>query len=965
MKSFLRFAQLGSAQITVQLALGFALTAPTLPAQVPPISPVVVSLEVLDRSAMETHPFQNLIDWGEFRISRTGDTNVALPVYLQIPDRTARLGVDYELVGQYLNEPKVGPGSPVVIPRGLSSVRVRLYPIDDDVYEGTETATISLSPPPAGTPLALPYSIDSTRATGAFIILDNEPPPSGIQITRPQADSHFPTGNAIQIEAVAVDPAGYISVVEFLDNGQVIGQSRVLFIREPDPGFPIQHQFLWPDAPRGVHILTAQGRSSSGASFVSEPVSITVDSAPEKPTVSLATLHTPEKTSEPCPVCRIVPGVFTVTRTGPTSEPLTVYLEADGTATAGPADATLAIVPDYQALPRTVTIPAGTNTAYVSVFPFDDQLVEGPEIVRARIDRPPDVATLGYVVDLNAGQAMVVIGDDETGAPEARLDLVEPHDRAQFPQLATIAVTALGVFTQGEIDRGVEFFSDDVLIGKTPLLNVDRMPIPCLPSVHTIIWTNPPPGRHTLTARSEIGLNQFVQAPPVHVLVGDPPPPEFVSIEATRMIAEETSFPFRRLAFRGEFMISRSGPTNESVTCFVLFDGTATPDLDYPAHPFLATIPAGATSTTIEIVPKTDSLTEGIETVVARLSHCPPVTIPPLGMLCFGGFEIDPARASAVVYIRDDGLTRTSVHLTRPASGASFGQGDPITIDAEAFDLEGSVNRVEFLANGKLIGESVLEFIQPPNPGEVHTFSIVWRGADPGEYVLTAIAHNDGGGSVTSAPVSIRVGSGNDLPVVTINAADAFAVEPHTVGEVNTASFRIARTGPTNVGLTLSYSLHGTAIQGVDYETLPGTIVIPRGRRSVLVTATPIADDLREGLETLVMQIEPRPAGDPSANSYQIGTRARAAALIADQPWVHLPNGAICERLPGGFMHLCFAADGSGALALEGSQDLREWQALGEAAPIDGALHFIDQDAASLPQRFYRIRPVPSAAAAE
>lgn len=963
MKSLLRFATLGVLQIAAMLVPGLILVAPPLLAQVPPNSTAAVSLEVIDRSAMETHPFQNLIDWGEFRVARTGDTNLPLSVYLRVAEGTARHGVDYELVGQYLDEPKVGPGTPVVIPRGLSSVTVRLYPIDDAIHEGTETATIALSPPPASAPLTLPYSIDPTRAAGAFVILDNDPAPSGIQITRPLTGSHFSAGASIQIEAVAADPAGYISAIEFLANGRVIGQSRVLFIREPDPGTPIQHQFVWLDAPRGSQTLTAQGRSSSGASFVSEPVTITVDADSAKPIVSLATLHSPEKTSEPCPVCRIVPGVFTLTRSGPTNEPLEVYLEADGTATPGPADATLAILPDYQALPHRVTIPAGTNTAYVSVFPFDDQLVEGPEIVRARLDRPPDVATLGYVVDANASQAMVVIGDDEPDAPEARLDLIEPRDGAQFPQFATMVVTALGVFTQGEIDRGVEFFADGVLIGKTPPLNVDRRPIPCLPSVHTIVWTNPPPGRHTLTARSEIGPNQVVQAPPVHVLVGDPPPPEaLVSIEATRMIAEETSFPFRRLAFRGEFTIARSGPTNASTTCFVLFDGTAKPDSDYPAQPFVVTIPAGAVSTTIEIVPKVDNQTEGIETVVARLSHCPPVTVPPLGMPCFGGFEIDPARASAVVYIRDDGLTRTSVHLTRPASGTSFAQGEPIAIDAEAFDVEGSVHRVEFLANGKLIGESILLFIRPSAPGEINTFSIIWRNADPGDYILTAIAHNDGATSVTSAPVSIRVGPSSDVPVVTIAAADAFAVEPHTAGEVNTASFRIQRTGPTNGDLTVNYSLHGTAIQGVDYETLPGSVVIPRGRRSVLITATPIADDVRERFETVVMQLEPRPAGDPSASSYRIGTRSRAAALIADQPWVHPVNGAVCERLPGDFAHLCFAADGFNALAVEASEDLHLWQILGEASPADGALHFIDQDIASFPQRFYRIRPVPASA---
>jgi hypothetical protein len=58
------------------------------------------------------------------------------------------------------------------------------------------------------------------------------------------------------------------------------------------------------------------------------------------PTVSIEA--TQWRTAEPCPTCFVVPGVLTIRRTGPTSSPLTVFLQSDGTATPGV---------DYEILP--------------------------------------------------------------------------------------------------------------------------------------------------------------------------------------------------------------------------------------------------------------------------------------------------------------------------------------------------------------------------------------------------------------------------------------------------------------------------------------------------------------------------------------------------------------------------------------------------------------------------------------
>jgi hypothetical protein len=69
-------------------------------------------------------------------------------------------------------------------------------------------------------------------------------------------------------------------------------------------------------------------------------------------------------------------GTFKFTRSGDTSEVLTIKYTVSGTATAGK---------DYKALPGTVIIPVGKTVANVQVVPIDDKLVEPAETVIVNI----------------------------------------------------------------------------------------------------------------------------------------------------------------------------------------------------------------------------------------------------------------------------------------------------------------------------------------------------------------------------------------------------------------------------------------------------------------------------------------------------------------------------------------------------------------------------------------------------
>ena len=292
----------------------------------------------------------------------------------------------------------------------------------------------------------------------------------------------------------------------------------------------------------------------------------------------------------------------------------------------------------------------------------------------------------------------------------------------------------------------------------------------------------------------------------MRITVGpDTPADPTVSIVATRSIAEESSAPFRRLPLRGEFTISRTGATTAPLSAFVHLSGMATRGSDYENLPLIVTIPAGASATTLDLAAIPDPVVEGIETVVATVSDCPPDG---LEMPCFVGFVIDPAQAQATIFVREDGITQASLAITNPKEGANFNVGDPISIEAVAIDLEGYISRIEFWDFDRRIGGSEIVFIRAPDPGTPIAHSFEWRHAAAGAHKLTARVVNANGAVLSSQPVQITVGSGSDRAMVEIEATDASSFEEGTNGAPDAAVFTIRRiAGPPNIDLLVYYSI--------------------------------------------------------------------------------------------------------------------------------------------------------------
>ncbi len=90
------------------------------------------------------------------------------------------------------------------------------------------------------------------------------------------------------------------------------------------------------------------------------------------------------------------------------------------------------------------------------------------------------------------------------------------------------------------------------------------------------------------------------------------------------------------------------------------------------------------------------------------------------------------------------------VSITSPSNGATFTEGDNISITASASDPDGSVSSVQFYSGGSSLGT---------DNSSPYTASI--NNAAPGTYNLTAVATDNDGGQTTSSTVTITVEEDN------------------------------------------------------------------------------------------------------------------------------------------------------------------------------------------------------------
>jgi hypothetical protein len=435
----------------------------------------------------------------------------------------------------------------------------------------------------------------------------------------------------------------------------------------------------------------------------------------------------------------------------------------------------------------------------------------------------------------------------------------------------------------------------------------------------------------------------------------------------------------------GVITVWRSGNTAPALNVYYCISGTASNGVDYQTIGQLVQLPAGAASNSIVIEPINLGQTN-IKTVT--LSLCPSPLMTPVNYTT--GWP-----TNATVYITPPTILPPVVRIIAPPDGSVFRAPVNIPLYAYAADPDGTVTNVEFSAGTNSLGLGHLVTAVPPPlpPGPVQPpiliavptnyWGLIWSNAPLGTNIaLTALATDDGGATTVSAPVTISVlpslpPATNWPPLVNIIATDPIAIEGTNdfvwAGETNspptwaawpaavcqfftnygpkTATFTVRRQGDTNDGLTVPYSIGGTASNGVDYVAIPGFVTIPSGGRSALVTIMPIDHGPPDITKTVILTLTPSTNAPPD---YLLGYPRRAAAIIFDSGG----PAPVTSLLPDKCFQLVMPGPDAAWFGIEFSTNLANWTPVCTNQVINGSIDFVDPDAQSDQARFYRALPL-------
>ncbi|MFO1460713.1 MAG: Ig-like domain-containing protein [Verrucomicrobiota bacterium] len=371
---------------------------------------------------------------------------------------------------------------------------------------------------------------------------------------------------------------------------------------------------------------------------------------------------------------------------------------------------------------------------------------------------------------------------------------------------------------------------------------------------------------------------------------------------------------------RGEFLLNRTGDLSQALSVNFEVSGTANRGSDYrlvlnPCDDCAApdqevsgntlVFPEGQGSLVIGVFANFDGLPPHAEAFVEDLQFQISSPMIPAVLGARPPYLVgNPDRASvSVIERRNPG--GPEVILIQPSEGEILPLGVPNGLRALAVDPKGSIRRVEFLANGALVGVSEITTEEVDVPGRIRVHSASWTVADvaqSGQYVLSAQA-----GSVVSGLVPVTVEGGSSLlPTVTL-ATRRTPVQESGDAQSRTGGFVLHRSGGGGLdgALTVFVLASGSAIPGLDYQwnggprvDFPGSlpyfgafqpVVFKPGETEATLEFTALQDGLVEGRETVEVQVVEPPvlaldaAGLPGIlPMYLIGVPDKAQADIED-----------------------------------------------------------------------------------
>jgi hypothetical protein len=292
-------------------------------------------------------------------------------------------------------------------------------------------------------------------------------------------------------------------------------------------------------------------------------------------------------------------GTFTISRTGDTTDPVTVNYSVTGTAVNGT---------DYALLGTSAIIPAAQSSVNVVVTPIDDAAPEDDETVTLTL-----TSGTGYNVGALSAATVTITDND---LPTVTVVAGDAAASESGPNTGSFTVSRSGPTTEalsvgynltGTAGNGTDYSA----LASTALIPVGQSSVTV---TVTPINDGAPESAETVILTIAANALYTVGSPSAAtVTITDNDLPT-VTIEATDDTAAEAG------AATGTFTITRSGDLTAALTVNYTISGSAGNGTDYASLSGSVVVAAGSGSATVVIAPVDDAIDEANETVILTLA---------------------------------------------------------------------------------------------------------------------------------------------------------------------------------------------------------------------------------------------------------------------------------------------------------------------------------------------------------
>jgi sulfur relay (sulfurtransferase) complex TusBCD TusD component (DsrE family) len=332
--------------------------------------------------------------------------------------------------------------------------------------------------------------------------------------------------------------------------------------------------------------------------------------------------------------------------------------------------------------------------------------------------------SLGY--SRSTSQVSVVVADAED-PPQVRL--TQPAAGALYAPGAVVPLNAMATSSSGSIER-VEF-----LEGQTIVATVRSEP-------YTANWVDPPPGTYAIVARAYDDVGVASTSPAAYIQVMDGPRLPLVVLTAPA--ANST--------------VSAQAPLSLAATA--LSPDGAIAQVDFYADTGL--LGSATTSPYVFSWPNPQVGSRGLYAKVRDVNG--------------------RTGTSASISISVTSALVPTVSLTAPLANVMFAAPPSIRISANAAESGGTIAKVEFYADGNLVGTRTSA-----------PYSVSWANPAAGGHTLSAKATDGSGKTATSASIAITVYP----PPPTINVSSPVAGAHYSLGDTIVITAQVTTPGST------------------------------------------------------------------------------------------------------------------------------------------------------------------------